>query len=97
MYEVIFYKDKFGREPIKEFIYELKKNSVKNKNDRIHFEKIMTYIGALQKYGTRIGAPIVKHICYRSPCLTSICPVKVSPDCPTCCHLNRKSKADKAA
>ena len=62
MFEVIFYKDKAGREPIKELIYELKKKSESSKHERIQFEKIMTYIGALQEYGTRIGNPILKHI-----------------------------------
>jgi len=62
MYEVIFYKDKTGKEPIKDLIYELKARSATSKHDRIQFEKIMTYIGALQEYGTSIGKPKIKHI-----------------------------------
>ncbi|MBS3970665.1 MAG: type II toxin-antitoxin system RelE/ParE family toxin [Clostridia bacterium] len=62
MYEVIFYKDRLGNEPIKEYLYALKKKGLKSKNDRILAEKILAYIKALQDYGTRVGAPIVKHI-----------------------------------
>ena len=62
MYEVIFYKDRLGNEPIKEYLYTLKKKGLKSKNDRILAEKILAYIKALQDYGTRVGAPIVKHI-----------------------------------
>lgn len=62
MYEVIFYKDAQDREPIKEYLLELKKKSLISKNDRILFEKILAYIKALQQYGTRTGTPIVKHI-----------------------------------
>lgn len=57
MYDVIFYKDRAGKEPIKEYIYELKAKASTSKQDRIQFEKIMAYIGALQEYGTRIGQP----------------------------------------
>lgn len=55
MYDVIFYKDRAGKEPIKEYIYELKAKASTSKQDRIQFEKIMACIGALQEYGTRIG------------------------------------------
>ena len=62
MYEVIFYKDLQGREPIKEYLYELKQKSLTSKSDRILFEKILAYIKALQQYGTRTGTSIVKHV-----------------------------------
>lgn len=62
MYEVIFFKDAQGYEPIKEYIYELKRKSLTSKNDRIQYEKTLAYMKALQQYGTRTGAPIVKHI-----------------------------------
>jgi len=35
MYEVIFYKDSQGREPIKEYLYELKQKSLTSKSDRV--------------------------------------------------------------
>lgn len=62
MYKVIFYKNKNGDEPIKEYLYGLKKKSLSSKHDKIQFEKIMTYIGALEEYGTRIGQPKIKHL-----------------------------------
>ena len=62
MYKAIFYKDSNGNEPLKEYIYGLAKSGETNKNDRIQFQKIMAYIKALETYGTRIGAPTVKHI-----------------------------------
>ncbi len=62
MYEVIFYKDKYGNEPLKNYIYEMKRKGIKSKTHRIIAEKILTYIKVLQEYGTRIGTPIVKHI-----------------------------------
>ena len=60
MFEVEFYFDKNGRSEIIEFLDELKNKT--SKTDRVNREKILAYIGALQKYGTRIGKPYVKHI-----------------------------------
>jgi len=62
MYKVIFYKDNKGNEPLKEYIYELARSGEADKHDRVKFRKIMAYIKALEIYGTRIGAPTVKHI-----------------------------------
>ncbi len=62
MYEVIFYKDKNGNEPIKDYIYELAKKGQTSKNERIRAEKIIAYIKALEVYVTRVGAPTVKHV-----------------------------------
>lgn len=62
MYKVIFYKDKKGNEPIKDFLVALSKNANTNKNERIQYNKISTHIRALQTYGTRMGKPTVKHI-----------------------------------
>lgn len=62
MYKVIIFKEVNGKEPISEYILELKKRAQTSKKDRILLEKITTYIKALAEYGTRIGAPTVKHI-----------------------------------
>ena len=62
MFEVEFYFDKHGKSDIIEFLDELKNKSETSKTDRINREKILAYIGALQRYGTRIGKPYVKHI-----------------------------------
>jgi len=62
MYEIIFYKDKNGNEPIKDYINELKRKSKKNKNNRIQYQKISSYIAELSLKGTNIGMPLIKHI-----------------------------------
>jgi len=62
MYEVIFYKTRDGKEPIVDYIFDLKEKSKTSKNEKIILEKILTYIKALKEYGTRAGMPIVKHI-----------------------------------
>lgn len=62
MFEIEFYKDRGGNEPIKDFIVELQTKGQTSKNDRIRSEKILIYIRVLQEYGTRAGEPYVKHI-----------------------------------
>jgi len=62
MFEVEFYEDRGGNEPIKDFIVELQAKGQTSKSDRIRSEKILTYIRVLQEYGTRAGEPYVKHI-----------------------------------
>ena len=62
MYEIAFYKDKNGREPVREFIDGLQESAATNKHDRIQAEKINYYINTLKQYGIRAGAPVVKHI-----------------------------------
>ena len=61
-YNVIFYKDKHGREPIAEMLKDLAEKAKTSKHARINKEKILTYIRALESYGTRLGAPVIKHI-----------------------------------
>lgn len=62
MFKVIFYKDQSGNEPVKDYLINLSKKAKSSKEDRIQFNKINTYIKALQEYGTRVGKPVVKHI-----------------------------------
>jgi len=62
MFEVHFYKTKQGDQPIRNLLVSLKDKAKTNKDARIQYEKILTYIRALQKHGTRAGAPMVKHI-----------------------------------
>ena len=62
MYEVDFYTDKDGNKPIEDFIKSLLKNAETNKDDRIRAKKILTYISALERWGTRAGMPYMKHI-----------------------------------
>lgn len=60
MYKVEFYKNKDGKEPVKEYIIEL--SLKKDKNSRINLNKIRDYIKTLSEYGTRAGEPYVKHL-----------------------------------
>lgn len=62
MYDIIFYKDKHGNEPIKDYVYELANKGRTSKRERVRAEKIFAYIKALETYGTRIGVPTVKYI-----------------------------------
>ncbi len=60
MYSVRFYKDKDGKEPLKEYLKEL--GTKTDKNSRINFNKIRDYIKTLSEYGTRAGEPYIKHL-----------------------------------
>lgn len=60
MYEIRFYKDKNGNEPVAEYIAELA--CKKDKGSRIKLNKIRDYIKILSEYGTQAGEPYVKHL-----------------------------------
>ena len=62
MFEVHFYKDKQGRQPIRELLITLRDEAQNSKDARIQYQKILAYIRSLENYGTRIGEPVVKHI-----------------------------------
>jgi phage-related protein len=62
MFEVNFYEDAHGRQPVREVLVELRGKSDDNKGARIQYEKILAYLLALETFGTRIGAPKVKHL-----------------------------------
>ena len=60
MYKVNFYFDKNGNSEVLEW---LKKLSLSNGKDaKINKNKVLTYIEALRKYGTKVGEKICKHI-----------------------------------
>ncbi|HBU13268.1 MAG TPA: hypothetical protein DEB31_11305 [Clostridiales bacterium] len=60
MYQVIFYKDRNGNEPVLEYIRELEKQ--RGKDARIKLNKLRDYVKALSVYGTQIGEPYIKHL-----------------------------------
>ena len=62
MYDVIFYDDERGNEPVKDFIDELNSRAATSKDARINLNKIIAYIDALSKYGTRVGEPVTKYL-----------------------------------
>jgi phage-related protein len=60
MYEIYFYKDSRGNRPVWDYLEKLKAES--NKDSRIKYNKNLEYLQALQKYGTMVGVPYVKHL-----------------------------------
>ena len=62
MYEIEFYEDKDGYSEIAEHIRMLKKKSASSKESRINFNKIVAYLDVLERFGTRVGEPVTKHL-----------------------------------
>lgn len=60
MNKIYFYKDKREREPVYEYLKELKQNN--KKDNRIKLKKITDYIQILSIYGTAAGEPYMKHL-----------------------------------
>ena len=60
MYEIHFYKDKNGKEPVLEYMKKLA--GKKDKDSRIKLNKVSDYIEALKVYGIAIGEPYIKHL-----------------------------------
>lgn len=61
MHEVIFYQDSNGKQPVLEYIQELKNS--KSKDSRIKLNKIGDYIQALAVHGTEgLSETYVKHL-----------------------------------
>ena len=60
MYQIYFYKDRRGNEPVKEYLNDLAKH--KDRDSRIKLTKIRDYIKILSEYGTRAGEPYIKHL-----------------------------------
>ena len=61
MHEIIFYKDKNGKQPVYEYIIGLSKS--KSKDSRIKLNKINDYIQALGVYGvSKLTDNYVKHL-----------------------------------
>lgn len=60
MYSIKFYKDKNGKEPVKEYIESLGKRN--DKDSRVNLNKISEYLKALSLYGKGLGEPYIKHL-----------------------------------
>jgi phage-related protein len=58
--DVVFYKDKNGKEPVNEYLQDLARR--KGKDSRIKLNKIRDYVKALSLYGTTVGEPYMKHL-----------------------------------
>lgn len=60
MYDIVFFRDSKGNEPVADYIRKL---DIRNdKEARIKLCKIRSYIKVLMKHGTYAGKPFVKHI-----------------------------------
>ena len=60
LYEIEYYKDRRGNEPVKEYISNLAKQ--KSKDSRIKVTKIVEYLDALSKAGLTLKEPYIKHL-----------------------------------
>lgn len=60
LYDIHFYKDKDGKEPVVEYLRELSAQNTKDARIKLH--KIQDYINVLAKFGTRAGEPFTKKI-----------------------------------
>ena len=60
MYNIVFYRDKNGKEPVLEYIQELARRA--DKDSRIKLQKIRDYIKYLRVEGTRAAEPYVKRL-----------------------------------
>ena len=60
MYEIFFYKDRNGVEPVLQYLQELQSKT--DKDSHIKAAKRNDYIEMLSREGTRAGLPYLKHI-----------------------------------
>jgi phage-related protein len=60
VYEIYFYKNSRGKEPVLDYLTALTKK--KDKDSRIKANKINDYIEILSQFGTFAGKPFIKHI-----------------------------------
>lgn len=60
MYNINFYRDKKGNEPVREYIISLKAKNTKD--SLIKLQKIQDYLNILRENGTRAGMPFVRHL-----------------------------------
>ena len=60
MYEIIFYQDSAGTQPVKEHLTALSKRT--DKDSRINHSKINDYISLLKKHGLALREPYIKHL-----------------------------------
>ena len=60
MYNIIFYRDKNGEEPVYNYIKSLREKT--DKDSRIKSNKILTYLELLRVHGIATGEPYIKHL-----------------------------------
>jgi phage-related protein len=62
LYKIEFYEDREGKCDVKTFIFDLKQKRATSKDARINFNKVVAYIDLLEKVGTSVGLPVVRHL-----------------------------------
>lgn len=62
MFKLLFYKDKRGKQLVKEYLDSLQREADTNKDSRIKLKKIYEYMGILSCNGTRAGEKHTKYI-----------------------------------
>ena len=62
MYNIEFYTDANGVSELWNFLDDLQKKALTNKDARIQHKQIVQYIQLLEDYGTRLGENITKHL-----------------------------------
>jgi phage-related protein len=60
MYEIVFYRDRNGKEPLLEYMQDL--DNRQDKNSRININKIYDYLEYLREHGRQAGVPYIKHL-----------------------------------
>lgn len=62
MYEILLYENQNGESEINDYLMNLAKKAVTNKDARIQFKQITLCIELLKNHGTRLSSNITKHI-----------------------------------
>jgi len=62
LYNIVFYANKKGERPVKEYIDSLQEKADTDKNSRVKLKKIYAYLGILEENGTRAGSNFIKHL-----------------------------------
>lgn len=62
MYNIEVYQDNLGNSEINNYLQDLSRKYATNKDSRIKYNKIVSYIRLLREYGTRLGEPYLKYL-----------------------------------
>ena len=62
MFNIEFYSTADGVSELWNFLDDLQKRAVTNKDARIQHKQIIQYIQLLEDHGTRLGEPVTKHL-----------------------------------
>lgn len=62
MFNIEFYSTADGVSELWNFLDDLQKRAVTNKDARIQHKQIIQYIQLLEDHGTRLGEPVIKHL-----------------------------------